>query len=144
MYKFLKLLGMLAVLTSSTGYASAATIQEDFIFSYSSNGSFNLTSLSYSTGGVNQLTSSPYTSSIAGPGNLLSGSGKLSEIISVDTTKSYTSGYSILNATGNIQSFGVTVSPVPLPASFPLFVTALLALGLVGYRSTRTNSRVAA
>jgi hypothetical protein len=143
MYKLLKLLGVLAVVTSSINYASASTLEEDFVFSYSTNGSFTLSNLSYAStpGGTNLLTSlSPYTSPIGGS---LSGTGTLSEFISVDTTKSYVSNYSVANATGQFQSFSVSVSPVPLPAGFPLFAMALICLGLIGYRTARTTSRVA-
>jgi hypothetical protein len=147
MTKLLKLLGVLAVVTSSIGYASAATVQEDFVFSYSSNGSFTLSDLTYastSTPNTNLLTLFPYTTATGGG---LSGSGKLSEVISVDTGTSYFSNYAITNATGNTQSFSISVSPVPLPAGFPLFVMALLGLGLFGYhtaRSAQSNTRVAA
>jgi hypothetical protein len=144
MCKLLKLLGVLAVVISSTHYASADTlIQEDFVFSYNTNGSFTLSDLSYSTaGGPNLLNIPTYT--YPGGGTILPGKGQLSEIITVDTSDKYTSNYSVTSFTGTSSSFGVSVSPVPLPASFPLFVMALLGLGLFGYQTTRTNSRVAA
>jgi hypothetical protein len=144
MYKLLKLLGVLAVVASSMGHASATTLLEDFVFSYSTNGSFTLANLSYSSSsppGPNLLTGlAPYTTF---GGSIIAGSGSLSEIISVDTTKSYVSNYSISNFTGNVSSFSISVSPVPLPASFPLFVMALLGLGLIGYHTARTTHRVA-
>jgi hypothetical protein len=138
MYKLLKLLGALAVVISSTHYASADTlIQEDFVFSYNTNASFTLSELSYSTaGGPNLLNIAPYT--FPGGGTVLPGKGQLSEFITVDTSKSYGTDYSVSNFSGT-GTFGVTVSPVPLPASFPLFVMALLGLGLFGYHTTRTN-----
>jgi hypothetical protein len=144
MYKLLKILGVLAVVTSSINYASATTLQEDFVFSYNTNGSFTLSGLSYSSPpGGNLLTGlAPYTS--AGGGPIAAGSGSLSEIISVDTSRSYVSNYSVTGFTGNVSSFRLSVSPVPLPAGFPLFVMALLGLGLFGYHTARTNRRVAA
>jgi hypothetical protein len=144
MYKLLKLFGALAVVISSTHYAAADTlIQEDFVFSYNTNGSFTLSQLSYSTsGGPNLLNIAPFT--FPGGGTILPGKGQLSEIITVDTSKSYTSDYSVTNFTGTTSSFGVSVSPVPLPASFPLFAMALLGLGMFGYHTTRTNRPVAA
>jgi hypothetical protein len=144
MYKLLKLLGALAVVISSTHFAAADTlINEDFVFSYNTNGTFNLSELSYSTGGgPNLLNIAPYT--YPGGGTILPGKGAISENITVDTSKSYTSDYSVTGFTGNTSSFSVTVSPVPLPASFPLFVMALLGLGLFGYRTTRSDGQVAA
>jgi hypothetical protein len=144
MHKLLKVLGALAVLATSTNFASASTLQEDFIFFYDTNGSFTLSNLSYSSPpGGNLLTSlAPYTSS--GGGIIGPGAGSLSQIISVDTTSSYVSNYSVTNFTGNTSSFSVSVSPVPLPAGFPLFVMALLGLGLVGYHSSRTDRRIVA
>jgi hypothetical protein len=147
MSKLLKLLGVLAVMTSSIGYASAATVQEDFVFNYSSSGSFTLSDLTYastSTPNTNLPTLFPYTTATGGA---LSGSGKLSEVISVDTGQNYFSNYSVTNSMGNTQSFSVSVSAVPLPAGFPLFVMALLGLGLFGYqtaRSARSNARIPA
>jgi hypothetical protein len=141
MYKLLKLLGVLAVVASSIGHSSASSISEDFVFSYTTNGSFTLSNLSYSspTSG-NLLTGlSPYTSS---SGGFLSGSGKLSEIISVDSTQTYTSDYSISHFTGPTATFSVSVSPVPLPASFLLFAMALFGLGLVGYHTAGGNKPV--
>jgi hypothetical protein len=144
MYKLLKLLGILAVVASSMGHASATTLLEDFVFSYSTNSSFTLANLSYSSSsppGPNLLTGlAPYTTF---GGSIAAGSGSLSEIISVDTTKSYVSNYSVSNFTGDTSRFSITVSAVPLPASFPLFVMALLGLGLIGYHTARTNHRVA-
>jgi hypothetical protein len=145
MYKLVKLLGVLVVLASSMGHASAATLIENFIFSYSTNGSFTLSNLSYtstSAPGVNLLTVlSPYTTLVGGS---LSGTGKLSQYIAVDTTQNYLSNYNVSNATGNAQSFSIAVSPVPLPAGFPLFAMALICLGVIGYHTARTNSRVSA
>jgi len=144
MYKLLRFLSVVGLLASSMGQAFASTLEEDFVFSYSTNGSFTLSNLSYSSTsppGPNLLTGlAPYTT-FGGP--ISAGSGSLSEIISVDTTQTYVSNYSVSNFTGSVSSFSVSVSPVPLPASFPLFVMALLCLGLIGYYTARTNDRVA-
>jgi hypothetical protein len=139
MYKLLKLLGALAVVISSTQYAAADTlIQEDFVFSYNTTSNFTLSQLSYSySGGPNLLNIAPYT--FPGGGIVLAGKSQISEIITVDTSKGpYSADYSVTGFTGT-GTFGVAVSPVPLPASFPLFVMALLGLGLFGYHTTRTN-----
>jgi hypothetical protein len=58
-------------------------------------------------------------------------------VITVDTSKSYTSSYGVSGFTGNSFSASFSVSPVPLPAGLPLFALALFALGIVGYRAAR-------
>jgi hypothetical protein len=147
MYKLLKLLGVLAVVASSVDHASALSISaspifatqttEEFSFSWSGSTTFSLSNLSFSSPpGPNLLTTlSPFTTS----GGTLSGSGKLSEILSVTPGTPYTAAYTINGSLPN--SINVQLSPVPLPAAFPLFAMALLGLGLFGYHTARSNGR---
>jgi hypothetical protein len=152
MSKFIKLLGILAVLVSPIGSAAATTIvsqkffgtggSEDFVFSYSTTTPFTLSNLSFvplpSGGSLLAGTLLPFTTSTGGS---LNGTGSLSQMITTTLGTSYRASFAINSLpTG---SFGVSVSPVPLPASFPLFAVALLVLGLIGYRATRANLRLA-
>jgi hypothetical protein len=153
MYKFLKVLGVLAAVISSIGQASAFSSSvfpvtltgtpEEVLLSYTSTGTFNLNSLSLELGstpplGPNVLLGivggslTPFTSS---GGASLTGSGSLSEIITAPAG-SYTFAYT----TGS-DSLRLTVSAVPLPASFPLFALALIGLGMFGYHTARTSVR---
>jgi hypothetical protein len=146
MYKLLKLLGVLAVVASSIDHASALSIStspifatqttEEFSFSWSGSGTFNLSNLSFSSPpGPNLLTTlSPFTTP---GGGSLSGSNKLTEILSVAPGTPYTASYTINGSFPD--SIRVQLSPVPLPASFPLFAMALLGLGLIGYHTARSN-----
>jgi hypothetical protein len=151
MHKLLKLLGVLAIVTSSIDNASALSMSfspmsatgtsEEFVFSYSGSGTFNLSSLSFSSPSTGNLLGGPLSIYTTSTGGSLTGSGTLSEIISTTSGKAYTAS---LNITGSFpESINVTLSPVPLPASFPLFAMALIGLGLIGYRAARTNSRFA-
>ena len=147
MFKLLKVLGVLAAVTSSSGYASASSITEDFVFSYSSTSPFTLSNLSYSSSSPpsgNLLLTSPtlgaFTSSTGGS---LSGSGQLSQIITVNSGQSYSSNFTVSGTPGTITT-SVSVSPVPLPASFPLFAMAIIGLGMIGYYKARPFGRMVA
>lgn len=152
MYKLFKALGLLAALISSVGQASAFSSSifpvtltgtpEQVLISYTSSGTFNLNSLSLQLGSsapfgpnvllgvVGQLT--PFTTS---GGASLTGSGQLSEIITAPA-----GNYTFSFNTGS-DSLRLTVSPVPLPASFPLFALALIGLGALGYHAARKSGR---
>jgi hypothetical protein len=154
MPKFIKLLGILAIVVSSITSAAAATFSaglfpgtggtEDFVFSYTSTNSFTLSDLSLSGPGTGNLlagTLLPFTTAMGGSLGGSPVSGTLSEVVPTTAGMSYTASYSI-NAlpSGDIS---VSVSPVPLPASFPLFAMALIGLMVVGYRTARTNQQLA-
>jgi hypothetical protein len=155
MFKLLKVLGILAVVISSIGQASAFSGStfpvsvtgsfQDVIVSYSSATSFTLTDVSLQLGnpgaGTNFLvggsgTLASYTGTSGGP--IAAGSGTLSEIISAPAG-SYTFSFST-----TADRLSVAVTPVPLPASFPLFVMALIGLGMFGYHTSRKNGGLAA
>ena len=143
MNKWLKLLGVVAVVAFASGQANASTLQEDFVFSWSTNGSFTLADLTFSSPTSGNLLTGPFTTATGG--FVPAGSGKFSEIISADSTQSYATDYTLSHFTGTISNFSVSVSPVPLPASLPLFAMALLVgLGALGYHSVRSNSRSSA
>lgn len=137
MNKLTKYLGVISLVLSFVSPSSAATLQEYFTFSYNTNGSFTLSGLSYSHSGGSNLLSGIYTT--PGGGVIGAGSGSITQLVSVDTTKSYVSNYSVSNFTGTTSSFGISVSAVPLPAGLPLFALAIFALGLVGYRTARNR-----
>ncbi|WP_156163391.1 hypothetical protein [Bradyrhizobium sp. LTSP857] len=139
MNKLAKYLGVVSLVFSFVGPASAASLQEYlFTFSYNTNGSFTLSNLSYSYSGGSNTLSGIYTTS--GGGVIGAGSGSISQLVSVDTSKSYASNYSVSHFTGTTSSFGLSVSAVPLPAGLPLFALAIFALGLVGYRTARKRA----
>jgi hypothetical protein len=149
MYKFFKVLGVLAVAISSVGQASASSFSvfpvtlsgspEDVTISFTSSNTFNLNSLSLELGssapfGPNVLATggslTPFTSST---GSDINGSGSLSEIITAPA-----GSYTLAFNTGS-DSFHFSVSAVPLPASFPLFALALIGLGV--YHTARKSGR---
>lgn len=157
MYKFLKALGVLAAVISSVGQASAFSSSvfpvtltgtpEDVLLSYTNPPSvptFNLNSLSLELGssapfGPNVLLgiAGPLTPFTSTSGATLAGSGTLSEIITAPA-----GNYTFSFNTG-AESLHFSVSPVPLPAAFPLFLMALIGLGFFGYQRSRTNSALA-
>jgi hypothetical protein len=151
-----KLLGVLAVAISSIGQASAFSSSffpvtltgtpEDIMLSYSSTVDFNLNSVSLALGSppgpTNVLAGVPgalLPFTTAAGQTITNGSGTLSEIFTAPAGN-YTFSYN----TGANGSINVSISPVPLPASFPLFAMALIGLSLIGYHTARTNRRVAA
>ena len=153
MYKLLKSLGLVAVLVGSIGQASAFSTTvypvtltgspETFLLSYSSSDAFSITNLSLELGNpgsapnlsaTNPGPLVPFTSSVVSAANTIISplTGSISEVFS-GPAGSYTFAYTT-NATNSVS---LGVSPVPLPASFPLFALALLALGMVGYHAAR-------
>ena len=170
MTRLLSLLGAFVLLIASFGQASATTsIDEEVVISYFSTGSFTLSDLSFSGSGLtNIFATSPY----AGSGQLVpSGGGILGEQTALLTLNQQysvfataTFGNSSFNLTGTFtpsDSFQFTsssgstsplslytvsssLSPVPLPASAPLFVLALISLAAFGYHTRRNTIRFAA
>ena len=169
MYKLLKLLTLLIVVAAPINHASASSITEDLSVFFFTTSSFTLSNLSFKS-----PSSGNFLSGFSG-GTFGPGSGTVfSEIVTLDTTQTYTfsftgstsggsfNGSSSLVPDGSHQSIfagsilsgslyaaGASVSPVPLPAGFPLFALALIALGMLGYHTSRTSrisisSRVAA
>jgi hypothetical protein len=141
-----KLLGVAALVVSSVGQAYAFSISNfpvtatgavsDFAFTYSTGTPFTLSGLSLflppSGGNLLGGTLATYTTPTGGS---LSGSNTLNEVISTTPGAQYELSYNITGSLPN--STFASLSAVPLPASFPLFVMALIGLGLVGYRSSR-------
>jgi len=115
MYKLLKFLGVAAVLVSSIGQASAFS---STVYPVTLTGSVETFLLSYSSTSAFSITGPSLE--LGNPGNY---------------TFSFTT-----NATNFVS---LSVSPVPLPASLPLFAMALFGLGLIGYHAARTNRPIA-
>ncbi|WP_316308605.1 hypothetical protein, partial [Clavibacter michiganensis] len=80
----------------------------------------------------------PFTSStVSGANTIISPlTGSISEVFS-GAAGNYTFSFST-NATNFLS---LSVSPVPLPASFSLFTLALLSLGIFGYYKARPKFR---
>jgi hypothetical protein len=168
MIKWHSLLGAAALMIASFGQASASTVMEEISVFYNVNPSIpslDIANLSFSTGGSGNLFSGlgPFTT---GVGQTVFGSGTLfTQTFSLDTSLTYTfsvggtfSGSVFVTPTGGTQTFGVfngasfatlsnvgaNISPVPLPASFPLFALALISLVAFGYHSRRKGARLVA
>jgi hypothetical protein len=166
MQKLLGILGVLALVALPVNQAAATSISEDLTITYDnlSNNIFTLSDFSFASATSGNLLSGSIGGSFGyGSGTLFN------QIVTVNTGQSYTFSFngsfpggsflggSSLVATGGPQSIGsfaqstngsfsfyaasVAVSPVPLPASFPLFALALVALGVFGYHTARTNGR---
>jgi len=102
--------------------ASAASITEDFVFNYvdPSNAPFTITELSYSLAGSNVNLLTGLQGYVTTP-IVLSGSGQLSELISIDPTKNYVTTVGVNPSIAQYTATVSAVSAVPLPAGFPLF-----------------------
>jgi hypothetical protein len=146
-----KLLGVVALVISSIGQASALTLTtfpviatgavSDFVFTYSTSTPFTLSSMSLSLPpSSSNVLGGTLATYITPTGGSLSGSGSLSEMISTTPGGLYKVSYDISGSLPN--SISVSLS-APLPASFPLFVMALIGLGMMGYRSARGIKTVA-
>jgi hypothetical protein len=166
MRKLLGVFGVLALVASPVSHASAASISEELVVSYDnlSNNFFTLSNFSFSSpSSGNLLSGVPGGSFGFGNGTLFD------QIVTLDTSQTYTFAFngsfpggsfvggSSLIPSGEPQSIGsfaqttnggfsfyassVALSPVPLPASFPLFALALIALGAFGYHTSRKSGR---
>jgi hypothetical protein len=143
MPKLFKLLSFsfLAVVICSAGAASGMSITEEFVFNYvdPSNTPFTITELSYELAGSNDnlLTGlQPYVTTPI----VLSGSGQLSELISIDPTKNYVTTVGVNPAIAQYTATVSAVSPVPLPAGFPLFALALACLIGLSFEAARRKA----
>jgi hypothetical protein len=139
MLKLVKVLGILAVLFTTVDRASALSFtatgtSEDYIITNQSGFSI--------TGNISFLTG------LTGPGGTLVASTiafaldngqSFSQVVSGFTTGS--DFHTVFNGggPGSPTIFAESVSAVPLPAGFPLFAMALLALGTLGYFKARKN-----
>jgi hypothetical protein len=145
-------------------HASAASVTEDLVISYTSASAFTFSSLSFSsttTPGnfLSAVSLGPYS---AGSGTLFSAD------VTLDTSQTYTFAFNtgtfsgnanltpssstptfsqiVSNGGGSFFEASSTLSPVsatPLPASLPLFAMALLGLlglGMIRYRAARINN----
>jgi hypothetical protein len=160
MYKTFRLLGFLVLAALPVSHASAASVTEDLVISYTSASSFTFSSLSFSSSTSGNLLSAvslgPYSS---GSGTVFN-----AEVV-LDTSQTYTFAFNtgtfsgnanltpssstptfsqiVSNGGGSFFEASSTLSPVsatPLPASLPLFALALLSLGVIGYRAARINN----
>ena len=163
MFKLLKGLGILAAVISTIGSASAASIFEDILVTFSGNVPFTLStvSLALPPAGPNLITGFVGGATYSGSGTVLN------EVVQLDSGSSYNfsftgnslpspgttfsgiasifastvpthSSATIDNGVFNI-TVGAALSPVPLPAGFPLFAMGLIALGAFGYHSLRSR-----
>jgi hypothetical protein len=164
MVRRLHLLGVSAALLASVGSASAASILEDVSIISNSNTSFVLADLSFSSpGGSNIFAGSKYATS--GGASVPTGSlTLLDDKLFLDSAQTYTVSFdlnshqesaSLIPSTSSqtvggftvsglsFTAVGATVSPVPLPASMPLFILALVSLAAFGYHTRRKTARLA-
>jgi hypothetical protein len=154
MIKLMRLLSILAVALlsidsaaafsfTSGGSGTATGTSEDVVFSYSAASPFTLSGFTFSQPSTGNLLGGAFSPFITPAGSNLSGTGTLSEIVSTTPGKAYGFSYTINPLANATIATGVSVSAVPLPASFPLFAMALIGLGVIGYRTARANSRLA-
>ena len=128
---------------TSGGSGTATGTSEDVVFSYSAASSFTLSGVTFSQPSTGNLLGGAFSPFITLAGNNLSGTGTLSEIVSTTPGKAYSFSYTINPLANSTIATAVSVSAVPLPASFPLFAMALIGLGVIGYHRARANSRLA-
>jgi hypothetical protein len=141
MSKLVKILGVLALLLTTVEQASAASFldtivatasTEDFVVENLGPTSISLSGLFFSlnASGVPNLLN---TNSSVVPAGL-----SFSEVLNNLTVgATYNASFT---TSANPLVVSVSLSPVPLPAGFPLFAMALLVLGSVGYFGMRKKT----
>jgi hypothetical protein len=169
---FSRVCAALVLAIAPLGTASAATIFEDILITYQSSVGFEFSNLSFSGPGLSNIFSaSPYSASSPVQVNASLVGGVLADqvaLLTVGTSYNFTghadlgghtfdltgsivagSSFSSVFAGGASVPFSFTivqgaVTPVPLPASLPLFALALISLGALGYHASRTKRRIPA
>ena len=160
MFKLLSFLGALALMMLPTGQASASSLTEELSIFYTSPGPFTINNLFFGIGTnlINLANRNP--GPVTGGTNV----SLFSQSVTVDTSQKYTFSFggtfagsaNDITITGTSQSFGAfqspsgkfsiylvggNLSPVPLPASFPLFALALVCLAGFAYHTARAKRR---
>jgi hypothetical protein len=168
---FSRVCAALVLAIASFGPASAATLFEDIQITYQSTVGFTFSNLSFSGPSLSNIFStSPYAGSSSVSPSITGGIlADQVALLTVGTSYNFTGhadlgGGHTFDLTGSIVagssfssifaggasapfSFAIVqgaVSPVPLPASLPLFALALISLGALGYHASRAKRRIPA
>lgn len=163
MIRLFALLVALAVTVLPTSKASATSVTEEITISYTSTGPalLDISNLSFKSASDTILSGLSFLGLTPTSGTTL-----LTQVAVLDTLQTYTlsftgslplgDGLRSLTPSGTTQTIGtsysgadgsyslsLSVSPVPLPASFPLFGLALICLAGFTYHTTRAKRRLA-